>query len=69
MEGTGRALDNIFVERFWRTIKYEYVFIDHPNTGEGLYKGLATYVERYNSRRLHQSLGYKTPDEIYRQVA
>ena len=69
MDGRDRALDNIFVERFWRTIKYEYVFIAHPNTGEELYHGLATYIEHYNNRRLHQSLGYKTPDEIYRQVA
>lgn len=69
MDGKGRALDNIFVERFWRTIKYEYVYIAHPTTGEELYDGIGTYIDRYNNRRLHQALAYKTPDSVYKQSA
>lgn len=44
MDGKGRALDNIFVERFWRTIKYEYVYIAHPTNGEELYEGIDDYI-------------------------
>lgn len=69
MDGKGRALDNIFVERFWRTIKYEYVYIAHPTTGEELYRGVDEYITRYNCRRLHQSLAYRTPDSVYRESA
>ncbi|GBU06980.1 transposase [Bacteroidales bacterium] len=69
MDGKGRALDNIFIERFWRTIKYEYVYVDHPETGKELFDGLSAYIEKYNMKRGHQSLGYKTPDKVYRQAA
>lgn len=65
MDGKGRAIDNIFIERFWRTIKYEHVYMyAQPNVKE-LYKGIKEYIEFYNNSRLHQSLGYKTPAEVY----
>lgn len=69
MDGKGRALDNIFVERFWRTIKYEYVYIAHPTNGEELYEGIDDYINKYNHRRLHQALDYRTPDSVYKQSA
>ena len=67
MDGRGRALDNIFVERLWRSVKYEEVYLkDYRNVGEAK-QGLRNYFEFYNSERLHQSLGYKTPEAVYRQ--
>ncbi|MGL5980844.1 MAG: IS3 family transposase [Phocaeicola sp.] len=65
MDGRKRALDNIFVERLWRSVKYEYVFIKYPMNGIELYQGLAEYFEFYNKKRLHQSLKYKTPAQMY----
>lgn len=66
MDGRGRALDNIFVERLWRTVKYEEVYLkQHGNLPE-LLMGLTRYFMFYNEERLHQSLDYKTPDEVYR---
>jgi len=65
MDGKGRALDNVFVERLWRTVKYEYVYLYTQSDGKDLYQGLKGYFEFYNNRRPHQSLGYKTPSEIY----
>ncbi|MEI7501555.1 MAG: IS3 family transposase [Bacteroidota bacterium] len=65
MDGRGRALDNIFVERLWRSVKYEYVYLVRPETGIALYEGLSEYFERYNTCRIHQSLGYKTPEAVY----
>ena len=67
MDGRGRALDNIFVERLWRSVKYEEVYLkDYKNVVEAR-KGLGEYFEFYNRERLHQSLGYKTPEAVYRQ--
>jgi putative transposase len=66
MDGRGRALDNIFVERLWRSVKYEEVYLkDYRNVVEAK-RGLGDYFEFYNSERLHQSLGYQTPEEVYR---
>jgi putative transposase len=66
MDGRGRALDNIFVERLWRTVKYEDVYLKgYANMAE-LTVGLAQYFVFYNTERPHQSLGYKTPEEVYR---
>jgi len=65
MDGRGRALDNIFTERLWRSVKYEEVYLyeyDSPRTAR---KGLAGYFEFYNQERLHQSLEYRTPAEVY----
>ncbi|SMH64547.1 Integrase catalytic region [Acidithiobacillus ferrivorans] len=65
MDGRGRALDNIFVERLWRTVKYEEVYIKGYGRVPELMIGLTAYFEFYNGRRLHQSLGYVTPDQVY----
>jgi len=67
MDGRGRAFDNIFVERLWRSVKYEEVYLkDYRNVTEAR-QGLRDYFEFYNCERLHQSLGYKTPEAVYRQ--
>ena len=66
MDGRGRALDNIFVERLWRSVKHEDVYLrDYASVPE-LLLGLAAHFEFFNSERFHQSLGYLTPDEVYR---
>ena len=66
MDGRGRALDNIFVERLWRSVKYEDVYIKGYAHLPELLMGLTEYFAFYNSERPHQSLGYSTPDEVYR---
>lgn len=65
MDGKGRALDNIFVERLWRSVKYEEVFLREYKTVREAKNGLARYFEFYNNERPHQSLGYRTPREVY----
>jgi putative transposase len=65
MDGRGRALDNIFVERLWRSVKYEEVYLkDYTSMGEAA-EGLGAYFRFYNTRRPHQSLGYRTPSAVY----
>ena len=65
MDGKGRAMDNIMVERLWRTVKYEDIYIKDYETVEDLKKGLRQYFWFYNNERPHQSLGDKTPAEVY----
>jgi putative transposase len=65
MDGHGRAMDNIFVERLWRTLKYEDIYIKDYETGKKLRKGLHQYFDFYNYERPHQSLGNKTPAMVY----
>jgi len=65
MDGKGRAFDNIFVERLWRSVKYEEVYIKRYENGKQARDGLSAYMEFYNTKRLHQSLGYSTPESIY----
>jgi len=65
MDGRGRALDNIFVERLWRSVKYEKVYLNDFETVKEAYLGLKDYFEFYNNRRIHQSLEYRTPAEVY----
>ena len=65
MDGRGRCLDNIFVERLWRTVKYEEVYLHDYQTPTEAYLGLKKYLEFYNTQRYHQALGYKTPYEVY----
>jgi putative transposase len=65
MDGKGRCYDNIFVERLWRTVKYEYLYLHAFEGGQDLRQGLGSWVEWYNRERPHQGLGYKTPDEVY----
>ena len=66
MDGRGRAADNIFVERLWRSVKYENVYLNgYRSIGEAL-TGLTSYFAFYNGERYHQALGYKTPNAVYR---
>jgi len=65
MDGRGRVFDNIFVERLWRSVKYEEVYLKDYQTPEESYHGLEGYFEFYNTKRLHQALGYRTPQEAY----
>lgn len=64
MDGKGRALDNIFVERLWRTVKYEDIYLKAYHDGWQLEAGLQAYFEFYNCRRFHQSLNYRTPEQV-----
>ena len=65
MDGRGRVYDNIFVERLWRSVKYEEVYLHHYQTVSEARNGLAKYFLFYNMERLHESLGYQPPYEIY----
>jgi len=65
MDGRGRALDNIFVERLWRNVKYENIYLKGYANMRELLLGLTEYFVFYNNERPHQSLGYRTPDEVY----
>ena len=67
MSGRGRCFDNILVERLWRTVKYEEVYLREYGDGHELIRSLRRYFEYYNYRRPHRSLGYKTPAEAYHQ--
>ncbi len=69
MDGKGRAIDNIFIERLWRTVKYEHVYLNVYEDGLSLYKGLSDYFVFYNTERTHQALKYKTPNEVFQLVA
>jgi putative transposase len=65
MDGRGRALDNVFVERLWRTVKYENVYLNDYGSVTECHRGLSAFFQRYNNRREHQSLDYKFPAEVY----
>lgn len=65
MDGKGRAIDNIFIERLWRSVKYEHVYLYVYEDGLSLWKGLNSYFEFYNQVRPHQSLEYSTPSRLY----
>lgn len=65
MDGKGRALDNIFTERLWRTVKYEEVYLKEYASPREARLGLGDYLDFYNYRRLHQALDYQTPAQIY----
>jgi putative transposase len=65
MSGKGRAFDNILVERLWRTVKYEEVYLKEYADGHELIRSLAKYFEYYNNRRPHQALAYQAPGEVY----
>jgi putative transposase len=67
MDGRGRALDNVFTERLWRTIKYEEVYLNDYGSPREARLRLGHYVTFYNHERVHQALGYRTPAEVYRQ--
>lgn len=67
MDGKGRALDNIFVERLWRSVKYEHVYLFPADDGLQCYRGLEEYFRYYNLERRHQSLNDETPSTLYQQ--
>jgi len=65
MDGRGRCLDNVFVERLWRTVKYENIYLQGYESVPELEKGLGQYFPFYNHERLHQALAYRTPAAVY----
>jgi len=65
MDGKGRWIDNVFVERLWRSVKYEDVYLHAYASGSDARQSLAKYFGFYNGRRVHESLDYATPDEVY----
>ena len=65
MDGKGRWIDNVIIERFWRTIKYEDIYLKSYETPRLLARGITSYVQRYNTLRPHHSLSDRTPDEVY----
>lgn len=67
MDGRGRALDNVFVERLWRSVKWEAVYAHDYRTMQEAWRGLYRYFAYYNRERPHQALGYLTPAEVYFQ--
>jgi putative transposase len=67
MDGRGRAIDNVFIERLWRSVKYEDVYLKDYASGWDAEASLATYFRFYNNERIHQALDYHTPAEVYAQ--
>jgi len=65
MDGVGRATDNICIERFWRSIKYEEVYLNEYKNMKVLNKAIGKYMDTYNTKRLHSAIDYKTPNEVY----
>jgi putative transposase len=65
MDGRGRWMDNVFIERLWRSLKYECVYLNAFETGSELRAGLGRWVSYYNGQRPHSRLGGRTPDEVY----
>ena len=65
VDGKGRWIDTVFIERLWRSVKYENIYLHAYRDGAELRKGLREYFEFYNAERVHQALGYQTPDERY----
>ena len=65
MDGKGRWIDNVMIERFWRSIKYEDIYLKSYETPRDLGKGIRSYIFRYNTQRPHSSLSGATPEEMY----
>jgi len=65
MDGKGRATDNICIERFWRSIKYEEIYLNEYKNLKVLRKAIEKYMDKYNTKRLHSAIEYKTPNEVY----
>jgi putative transposase len=68
MDGKGRAKDNIFIERFWRTVKYDYVYLRPADNGNELYTGLKAFIDRYNHKR-HQGIERRIPSDLFHHIA
>ena len=69
MDGRGRWMDNVFIERVWRSLKYEDVYLKGYANGREAKAGIGEYFAFYNERRLHQALGYRAPMAVWRGVA
>lgn len=69
MDGKGRATDNAFIERFWRSLKYEHIYLWPAKDAVELYKGISNYMRWYNNERRHSSLDNQIPREVYEQYA
>jgi putative transposase len=67
MNGRGRATDNIYVERLWRSVKQEKIYLNAYETGAELYSGLREYIKFYNEKRPHQSLNYQCSENYYKE--
>lgn len=69
MDGKGRAIDNVFIERLWRSVKQESIYLHAPEDGLELYQQLKEYFDYYNYHRMHQGIDYATPNTLYAQAA
>jgi putative transposase len=69
MDGKGRWLDNVFIERLWRSVKYELTYLKEYENGSQIYQDLKTYFEYYNKNRPHQSFGFRTPFQMYQPLS
>jgi putative transposase len=69
MDGKGRAIDNVFIERFWRTLKHEMIYLCPTDDPVKLYGLIKDFINYYNNERIHSSLAYRTPGAVYRQAA
>ena len=69
MDGKGRAIDNVYIERFWRTIKYDKIYLENPENGRELYKACREFIGYYNNRRDHSSLKHNPPSAVYQHAA
>ena len=69
MDGKGRATDNIFIERFWRTLKQDYIYLNPAENGTELFQGIKRYIWYYNNKKAHQGLGRIRPVELYQKAA
>ena len=69
MDGRGQATDNLFIERLWRTVKRDYVYICPSDNGAELYKGLNTFFDYYNNIKTHQGIKRQIPASVYKKVA
>ncbi|GAA3522481.1 hypothetical protein GCM10022393_41360 [Aquimarina addita] len=67
MDGKSRALDNISIERFWKSLKYEKIYLNPPNGGLDLYQKVREYIEFYNTKRRHTEIGKVPPNQIFYQ--
>ena len=68
MDSKGRCYDNIYIERFWRTLKYEEIYLKSYDNVTELKQEVGAYIDYYNHEREHQSLGYKTPFEVFKKT-
>ena len=67
MDGKGQCMDNVFVERLWRSVKYEEVYLKAYQNGSEARRGIGAYLVFYNQERPHQALGYRTPGQVFQE--